>query len=386
MSHLSHKLSQSSLKPRLESLDALRGFDLFCLVGLEAVVHALGGAVESPFFSPVMKAFTHVDWVGFSPWDEVMPLFMFMAGVTIPLSRRPQTPGERRHKLWRILKRVVILWLCGMMCQGNLLAFDASRIYVYSNTLQAIAVGYLVAALLYIMVPLRYSIVTGVGLLTIYWAGMELVSVDGFGAGSYEAQSNFAEWVDRICLGRFRDGATLGADGQVVFVPWYDYTWIWSSLTFAVTVIMGVVAGSIVGDKTTTDKRKLSQLCLIGFLCIIVALCLSPVQPIIKRIWTSTMTLLSGGIAFLLLAAFYYAIDVKGSHRCPHWLKVYGTNSLVAYMLMSCINFRCIAESLFFGLQPVLGSWYDVLIAVSCSLIIFGILCLLYDRKWFIKA
>ena len=73
-------------RQRLESLDVLRGFDLFCLVGLEAVMHALDGAVDAPWFDRVMWCFTHVDWEGFSSWDLVMPLFMFMSGVTIPFA------------------------------------------------------------------------------------------------------------------------------------------------------------------------------------------------------------------------------------------------------------------------------------------------------------
>ena len=71
---------------RLESLDALRGFDLFLLVGLEAVMHALDGAIDAPWFDRLMWCFTHVDWEGFSSWDLVMPLFMFMSDITIPFA------------------------------------------------------------------------------------------------------------------------------------------------------------------------------------------------------------------------------------------------------------------------------------------------------------
>lgn len=79
---------QNTAAPRLESLDALRGFDLFCLVGLEEVIHALNHATDAPWMDKLMWAFTHAEWEGFSPWDLVMPLFMFMAGVTIPLLSR----------------------------------------------------------------------------------------------------------------------------------------------------------------------------------------------------------------------------------------------------------------------------------------------------------
>ncbi len=97
---------------RLESLDILRGFDLFCLVGLEAVMHALDGAIDAPWFDRVMWCFTHVDWEGFSSWDLVMPLFMFMSGITIPFAlARYKREGNKAVAYRRIIKRVVLLWL-----------------------------------------------------------------------------------------------------------------------------------------------------------------------------------------------------------------------------------------------------------------------------------
>lgn len=378
-------MSAATHSGRLESLDILRGFDLFCLVGLEAVVHATGRAIEASWFKPVVGFFTHADWTGFTPWDLVMPLFMFMAGVTIPFTRRPEK-GNSHRTVIRILKRVIILWLFGMMCQGNLLALDPDRLYIYSNTLQAIAAGYLVAALLYLSTSLRTQAFVALLLLAAYWAGMEFISVDGYGAGSYTSKANFAEWVDRICLGRYRDGAAVGAGGQVLFASWYNYTWIWSSLTFAVTVMLGVFAGSILRNNGIGQLRKVALLATGGCALVIAGLLLSPFHPIIKRIWTASMTLLSGGLCWLLMAAFYYVIDCLGYSRGFRWLKIYGMNSIAAYMLMSCVNFSCVAESFLYGLAPYLGAWYQVIVTASCSVIIFLILLLLYRNKIFLKV
>ncbi len=370
---------------RLESLDILRGFDLFCLVGLEAVVHAMGRAADASWFGGVMHVFTHAAWEGFTPWDMVMPLFMFMAGVTIPFSRKCGA-SERPKMVVRILKRVVILWLFGLMCQGNLLAFDPDRIYVYSNTLQAIAVGYLVAALMFMFTSLPVQVLTAFALMGVYWTGMEFISVDGYGGGSYEAQSNFAEWVDRICMGRYRDGAAAGPGGGVVYASWYTYTWIWSSLTFAVTVMMGVFAGVILRDGKSSPLQRTVLLVIIGCSLIMAELLISPIHPIIKRIWSVSMTLLSGGICYLLMALFYYVIDCPGCRSHLGWLKVYGMNSITAYMLMSCVNFSCIAESLLYGVRQWLGPWYEVLVAASCLVLIYLVLKLLYDRKIFLRV
>ena len=370
---------------RLESLDILRGFALFCLVGLEAVVHSVAHATDAAWFDPVRRAFTHAAWTGFSPWDLVMPLFMFMAGITIPFTRKVSQGGSGR--MWRrIIRRVILLWLFGMMCQGNLLALDPDRLYVYSNTLQAIAAGYLVAVTLYLTVSLRAQIVAAVTLLAVYWAGMEWITVDGYGGGDYTAQANFAEWVDRVCLGRFRDGAAVAPDGSVVFAGWYDYTWIWSSLTFAVTVMSGMFAGPLLRDRRLTPSRKALLLAAGGAALAVAGLVAGHWHPMIKRIWTASMTLYSSGLCCMLMALSYYVIDCRGLRRGLGWLKVYGMNSIVAYMLMSCINFRCVAESLLYGLARYTGVWYDVIITAACSVIIYLLLLVLYRRRIFLKV
>ena len=138
-------------KERLVSLDILRGLDLFFLVGLERVMYSLSSAIDADGFRTFMWNFSHVDWQGFSPWDLVMPLFLFMSGVSIPFSMSRYKNGSDRNKLvYRLFKRVVLLWIFGMMCQGNLLGLNPSSIYLYSNTLQSIAVGYLFTAIFYV--------------------------------------------------------------------------------------------------------------------------------------------------------------------------------------------------------------------------------------------
>ena len=377
--------SLSAPSQRLESLDILRGFDLFCLVGLEALVHALGKAINASWFASVTDAFTHADWIGFSPWDLVMPLFMFMAGVTIPFTRTSGSGSKGRMWL-KIIKRVALLWIFGMMCQGNLLSLNPDRLYVYSNTLQAIAAGYLIAVALFLTVSLRVQVAVALLLLGTYWAGMEFVMIDGYGGGDYTAGANFAEWVDRMCLGRFRDGAVSDGAGGVVFASWYNYTWVWSSLTFAVTVMLGVFAGKVLRNGSMSRGQKALALALGGAALTVAGLALGVWHPIIKRIWTASMTLFSGGLCWLLMAAFYYVIDCLGIKKGLGWLKVYGMNSIAAYMLLCCVNFRCVAESFLYGLAQYIGAWYEVLVAAFCAGIIYLILLLMYLQRVFLKV
>lgn len=371
---------------RLESLDVLRGFDLFMLVGLETAIHQLASAVDTPSFHSFIWCFTHVDWEGFSPWDLVMPLFMFMSGITIPfaLSRYKHT-NNQTSVYRRILKRVILLWIFGMMCQGNLLGLDPNRIYFYSNTLQAIAMGYLIASLLYLHTRIRTQIIVTAGLLLGFWGAMEWITVQGYGGGNYTPDGNLAEWIDREVLGRFRDGASM-MNGEVVFADWYRYTWILSSLNFGVTVLTGTFAGYILKDKEWMPKRKLTYLLAIGAAMVAIGWIWGIWHPVIKKLWTSSMTLVSSGYCFLLMALFYYLIDYKGWKKYSGWLKVYGMNSIVAYMLTMCVNFSCIGHSLLHGLQPYMGEYYSVVLTLSNVGIIYFILWELYKRKIFLRV
>ncbi|WP_459189718.1 acyltransferase family protein [Parabacteroides sp. APC149_11_2_Y6] len=378
-------MEQATTYKRLESLDVLRGFDLFCLVALEGVLHPLGHAIDASWYNSFLWWFSHVQWEGFSSWDLVMPLFMFMAGVSMPFAlSRYKTMPDKMAVYRRIGKRVLLLWIFGMMCQGNLLGLDPDRIYLYSNTLQSIAMGYLIAALLFLHVRPAIQIATAVVLLLVYWGAMQFISVDGFGGGNYTPDGNLAEWIDRVVLGRFRDGAVV-QDGQVIFLESYRYTWILSSLNFGVTVLTGLFAGQIL-KSDRAQKRKYQLLFIIGTIMVAAGWLWGLQLPVIKKIWTSSMVLVSSGYCFLLMGLFYYWIDYKGHRRNITWLKVYGMNSIVAYMLANVVSFKCIGTSLFHGLEQYIGNYYPALIAVSNALIIYVILWLLYKRNIFLKV
>ncbi len=380
------------MKKRLESLDALRGADLFFLVALGPIMGKIASAADTEWLNKGMWIFHHVGWEGFSPWDIIMPLFMFMAGATIPFAmERYRREGNKRAALWRIARRVVVLWIFGMMCQGNLLALDPNRIYLYTNTLQAIAVGYAVAAVMYLFTNLRTQIVAAVLLLLAYWAAMEWVEVvivntsfEKFGGGDYSPEHNLAEWIDRTVLGRFRDHATV-ENGVVVFSEWYRYTWILSSLTFGVTGLCGMFAGTITKSEMA-ERRKLLWLFGGGTAMIALALLWSIWMPIIKIIWTSSMALFAAGISFVLLGISYYFIDYKGYRSGITWLKVYGMNSIAAYMLTQIVNFRGVADSLFYGLEQYMGDWYNVLLTLCQVGTIYIILYIMYRKKIFLKV
>ncbi len=371
---------------RLSSLDALRGFDLFLLVALGPVALSLTAAADTPALQWLADAFTHKDWEGFSLWDLVMPLFVFMSGASIPFAlSRYRKENDWKGFSARLAKRVALLWLFGLVLQGNLLALNPDRIYLFSNTLQSIAVGYAVGALFFMTTRIYTQILLFVLLLLSFWAAMTFITVDGFGGGSYSPDGNLAEWVDRMVLGRFRDGASLDAAGRVVFAPWYRYTWILSSLGFAATALSGVIAGAFAKGKMVA-KSKLIFFVGTGLGLLLLGYAFSFSVPVIKKLWTPTMVLVSSGWSFILLGLFYLYYDILGKRTGLAFLKVYGMNSITAYMIAELFNFRSLAHTLFFGLEQFLGAWYPLLLTCSQAAIVFAILWMMKRSNIYLKV
>lgn len=367
------------LNPRLASLDILRGFDLFLLVFFQPVLIALGHQLDFPWLKDVLRQFDHEVWIGFRFWDLVMPLFLFMTGVSMPFSFSKYESDSDKGPIYRkILKRFVLLFIFGMIVQGNLLGLNPQYIYLYTNTLQAIATGYLIAAILLLNCSFKWQILITLLLLIIYWIPMTFW-------GDFTPDGNFAERVDQWVLGRFRDGVSWNTDGSWNFSPSYHYTWIWSSLTFGVTVMLGTFAGKIMKEGKNERRKVVIRLFVIGFALLGIASIWSLQMPVIKRLWTCSMVLLSGGYCFLLMGLFYYWIDYKGNSRGLNWLKIYGMNSIAAYIIGEVINFRCVVASISYGLKPYLGEYYAVWLTFGNYLILFIILCMMYKNRIFLK-
>lgn len=349
---------------RLASLDILRGLDLFLLVFFQPVFMALVQVVDVSWLNAVAFQFDHEVWGGFRLWDIVMPLFLFMVGTSMPFSLAKYSGQKsKRAVIIKVLRRAVILFLLGMVVQGNLLSFDCDRLCYYNNTLQAIAVGYLVGALVTIFFSIKWQIVTAGALLIVYWLPMTFW-------GNIAPDDSFAYMIDRMVIGGHTDDFT--------------YTWIWSSLNFSVTVLLGSFAGYLM--KNGMDKIiVVKHLTVIGMLLVSAGLLWSLQMPIIKRVWSSSMVLYAGGICFLLMALFYYIIDYRGYTRGLNWLKIYGMNAITAYVLGEVVNFRSIVQSVSYGLQPILGDFYSVWLTFGNFLILFLILFVMYRRKIFIK-
>ena len=111
MNKISTPSPDSFLSQRLYSLDALRGFDMFWIIGGEEIFHALAEITKSPFLGAVSTQFTHPKWNGFHFYDLIFPLFLFLAGVSSPyaIGRALEKGINRNQILVKVAKRALIL-------------------------------------------------------------------------------------------------------------------------------------------------------------------------------------------------------------------------------------------------------------------------------------
>jgi len=202
---------------RIVSVDALRGFDMFWIAGGGPLVMAFCKLFRNPLPPWLDRQFDHVVWEGFVGWDLIMPLFLFIVGVAMPFSVGKRVErGDSRGSIYRkVVYRVVVLWILGMIAQGHLLAFDSHNLQFYSNTLQSIAAGYLIASIALVELPIRGQAGLCGALLVVYWALMRFVPVPGYGAGVLTPDGNLAMYIDKALLGHFQDQLGAAAAGPV---------------------------------------------------------------------------------------------------------------------------------------------------------------------------
>ncbi len=364
--------SGTSAVGRIESVDALRGFDMFWIIGGEYIIKSLDSAVHSPATSFLSNQLDHVEWTGFRFYDIIMPLFLFIVGVSIPFSykRRLEKDPNKSH-LWKhIIRRFIILWILGMAVQGNLLGYDFSQFKFYSNTLQAIASGYLIASIVILYLRLNWQVITAGILLFVYWMVLMLVPIPGIGAGAFTPHDNFAIYLDKLVFGSFQDGTT--------------YSWILSSLNFGVTVLLGVFTGYFL-QSDYSKLKKIYYLVLGGFGLIVLALLWNIWLPIVKHIWTSSFVLFAGGISVLLVALFSWMVDYMKWKKAFSFFIVIGMNAIFAYMAAHLFDWGLIADVFLKGLEKYVGSYYGFIRAIGGFSILYFILYLMYRNKIFIK-
>lgn len=356
---------------RLVSVDALRGFDMFWIIGGSELMITLAKATDLNLLSTMQVHFDH-SWGKFHFYDLIMPLFLFIVGVVMPVAFKKRiASGETKKSLYKhIVRRVVILYILGLIASGNLLTFDASKIHLWTDTLHAIAMGYLVSSILILEFNLKWQIGITTAFLFLYWGLLALIPIPGYGAGLYQPDVNLALFVDNALLGHFQEGA--------------GWTYIVTNLTFICSVMLGVFAGYIL-QSDQAPMKKVAMLALVGICSMISGKIWGIWFPIIHHLWTSSLVLYAGGLSFLLLSLFYLVIDVWGYKKWSFIFVVIGMNAISIYVATHIFDFSIIGNVFVGGFAKNLGNWDDFVQALAAIAIVWLILYWMYRKRTFIK-
>ena len=370
-------MSQKNIvSERLASIDVLRGFDMLFLVGAGDILRRLIKGFDSAALDPIYYQLTHVDWVGFTAWDIIMPLFLFTSGLSMPFSfGKLFKLGYTKGKIYaKVLKRFCLLFLLGWLVQGHLLDLSIDKFQIYCNTLHSIAFGYLITALIMMNIrKISLQLVVGVSLVVVYWLLLTFVPVPGYGRGVFTPDGNLAMYIDRAVFGRFMSPTT-------------QYTWLLTSLAFGATVFSGYYAGLMLKEKETPN-RKLIRLTLVGIGLIVIGQLWSIQMPIIKKIWSPSMVMHSSGICFLLLALAYLLTDkLKIESWWTMMFRVLGMNAITAYMLNSIFGLNRTSALLLRGLEQYTGDFFPMFVSLGQFGILYFIIHHMYKHKIFLKV
>ncbi|KUO62197.1 hypothetical protein APF79_04290 [bacterium BRH_c32] len=306
------KVIGTNLKQRLASIDAFRGLTI---AGMIIVLNP--GS-----WKYVYPAFKHADWHGWTIADLVFPFFLFIVGVSITfsLSKIKIESFEKKEVYLKIIKRSVILFLLGLFI-NSFPDFNFQQFRIM-GVLQRIAICYLIVSILFLNTKYESQAIIAVSLLLIYWAIMEWVHVPGYPFGSYGKGENAANYLDRFVLSGFMGYyEKLGEpEGFISTLPSLSLT------------LFGVLTGHFIKAKKEI-KNSASIMFGVGVLLFLLGLVWDYWLPVNKNLWTSSFTVLTGGLGLILFSIFYYVIDGLNYQKFAKPFVVLGMNAITVYVL-----------------------------------------------------
>ncbi len=353
------------------SLDALRGLDMFFLVGFGGVLKALPKLSDNAAFQFLADQCTHPKWHGFTAWDQIFPLFIFMMGVAMPFSfARRLEQGEKKAIYKHVAVRAVILFLLGIAFWGNPPGSDNGG-WGYYSVLYRIGFSYFFTALIVLNFKTRGRAFWACGLVLGYFLAMRFIPVPGFGAGDLSEEGNLVVFVTGWLEGFLPSGTKHLL--SLTLIP------------SVANALIGAMAGQWLRSEKS-PREKTQGLLVAGGVFVIVGLFLHPLFPICKKLLTTSFTFLTCGISMLLLGLFYWIIDVKGYRKWAFFFVVVGMNSITIYLAARYIDFRKLAGVLTGGFVDVAGPAGQFAVAVTMAALMWLFLYFLYRRKIFLKV
>lgn len=372
-------LSLGVKSERLLSLDIFRGITM---AGMILVNNP--GYFRADYYAPIM----HAKWNGWTPTDLIFPFFLFIVGVSMTFSFANKIErGESRKKLIvQVIKRTLLLFLLGLIING-FPNFDLSTIR-YMGILQRIALCYALCAIIFFNFKWRGQIIIASSILVIYYILMVHIPIPGQGVGVLESPGiSWAQYIDNLLMKGHMQRPDFESKG------------ILSTFPALVITLFGVTTGQYL----RTDRpnyEKMTHLYFLGFIGLIIGLIWDACFPINQSLWTSSLVVLSSGLALLCFASCYFLADIKKITFGSKPFVIFGTNALTAYFCSTLLSRTLdliklnqpdgktisiktfITDSLGFAGSPQNRM---LLFAILYVLFWLGILTILYRRRIFIK-
>jgi predicted acyltransferase len=330
----------------------------------------------------------HTEWNGITFYDMIFPLFLFIAGVSMPYSMGGKAgkhgvayphllPSTAKREIYgSMIRRTIILLLLGMVVNG-LFKFNGLENTRFASVLGRIGLAWFFAGVIYLNFNVRGQVLWFGILLLGYWAAMELIPVPGYGAGVLTMNGSLESYIDRLLLpGRLHDKV-------------HDPEGILSTIPAIGTAMLGIFTGQFL--KLESAKwpmwKKGVGLLAAGILLIGLGLLWNIAFPINKRLWTSSFVLFVGGWSLVFLSVFYLVIDVAGYRKWAFPFVLIGVNSIVIYLAAEgMVDFQHTANFFFGGIIGHLAqSWQPVWAAISIVFVQLALLYFLYRNKIFLK-
>lgn len=368
-------------KPRLASLDALRGFDMFWIIGGEGLFAALFTLTGWAGWNLASGQMQHSQWHGFTLYDLIFPLFIFLSGVALGLSpkqlnRQPLSVALPLYQ--HACKRLILLIALGVLYNhgwgtGIPADFDQVR---YTSVLARIGFAWFFAAMLVWHTSLNTQVIVSVGIISLYTLVQLYLPVPGGQAGQFTLDASINTYLDQLLRpGVAYQDLPLDPEGILSTVP------------AVVNAMVGVFAGQfIIRSHPRGDWAKAGILAACGVLLLVLTWLLEPIIPVNKALWTTSFVLVTSGWSLLLLTLFYVVIDILKWQKWAFAFVVIGTNAIIVYLGSSLIDWHFISRSLFGGvIQALPISSQSLFTVIGFISVQWLVLWYMYRRKIFIR-
>ncbi|TMN39911.1 transmembrane glucosamine N-acetyltransferase NagX [Pseudoalteromonas sp. S2755] len=377
-------MTTNNTAKRLASLDALRGMDMFWILGGQSIFAALFVLTGWQGWKAFEAHTLHSPWHGFTFYDLIFPLFIFLSGVAMGLSpkRIDHLPfNERKPFYLKALKRLLLLCAFGVLYNhgwGTGIPMDPDGVR-YASVLGRIAFAWFFCALLVWHTSLRTLACVGVGILIFYWLLLCFIPVPGGQAGDLSANGvgSWNAFIDTYLLpGISYQNRPVDPEGVL------------SSLPAIVNAIAGVFAGRAIANAQTQGEWKtVGILAGTGVLVLALGWFWDMQFPVNKELWTSSFVLVTVGWSAILLAVFYAIVDVLSFQRWAYPFVIIGANSIIIYLASSIVNWTFISKSVFGGVIAAVPTAWQPLIAVFALLAVqLLVLHWMYKRRIFVSV